>query len=164
MSEHQHVALFQVRLDVLLVHISLLLIVDQDHDDVSHLSSLSGVVYLEALCLSLSLGLAAFVQTDNNVAAGISQVQCVCMTLAAVADDSDGLAIQKRQVTIGFVENLCFCHDNYLQRVVIQFVLRCHTTHSLTVFYYTLAVLFCQYFFQNILYKRELIILGTFIY
>ena len=112
MSEHQHVACFQVRLDVLLIHISLLLIIDQDHDDVSLLSSLSSGVYVEALLLSLSPGLGALVQTDNNIAAGLLQVQGMCMTLAAVADDCDGLAIQQRQITVCLIKNLCLRHDN----------------------------------------------------
>ena len=34
MSKHQHVAFFQVRLDIFFVQSSLLLIIDQDHDDV----------------------------------------------------------------------------------------------------------------------------------
>ncbi len=49
MSEHEHIAFLKVGLDVLLVESSLLLIVDEDHDDVSLLCSLSSCEYLEAL-------------------------------------------------------------------------------------------------------------------
>ena len=67
MSEHQHIALFQVGLDVVLVQISLLLIIDQDHDDVSTLCSFCSGEYFEPLCLSLCPGLGALVQTDDNM-------------------------------------------------------------------------------------------------
>ena len=93
MSEHQHIALFQVGLDVVLVQISLLLIIDQDHDDVSTLCSFCSGEYFEPLCLSLCPGLGALVQTDDNMTSGILQVQCMCMTLAAVADNCDSLTL-----------------------------------------------------------------------
>ena len=35
MCKHQHVALFQIRLDGLFVQFSLFLIIDQNHDDIS---------------------------------------------------------------------------------------------------------------------------------
>ena len=70
-SEHQHVALFQVRLDIFLVHISLQLIVDQDHDDICFFCSLCCGIYFKALCLSLCPGLAALVQTDDDVTSGL---------------------------------------------------------------------------------------------
>ena len=70
-SKHQHVALFQVRLDIFLVHISLQLIVDQDHDDICFFCSLCCGIYFKALCLSLCPGLAALVQTDDDVTSGL---------------------------------------------------------------------------------------------
>ena len=106
MSEHQHIALFQVGLDVVLVQISLLLIIDQDHDDVSTLCSFCSGEYFEPLCLSLCPGLGALVQTDDNMTSGILQVQCMCMTLAAVADDSNGLAVEQGQPMIGVTVRL----------------------------------------------------------
>ena len=48
-SEHQHVALFQVRLDIFLIEFSLLLIIDQDHDNVSLFCSLCRRIYFESL-------------------------------------------------------------------------------------------------------------------
>ena len=93
MSEHQHIALFQVGLDVILVQICLLLIVDQNHDDVGTLCSFCSGKYFKSLCLSLCPGLGALVQTDDNMASGILQVQCVCMALAAVADNCDSLTL-----------------------------------------------------------------------
>jgi hypothetical protein len=109
-SEHQHIARFQVRCNVLLVHCCLLFIIDQNHDDVSLLCGLCCGEYFEALCLSLCPGLAALVQTDDYsglIAQRFLGIQCVCVTLAAVADNSDGLAIQQRQVTIFLIKYLC---------------------------------------------------------
>ncbi len=54
-GEHQHIAGLEVGLDVLLVHGRLLLIIDQDHDDISHLCSLGSIVNGQALCLRLCL-------------------------------------------------------------------------------------------------------------
>src|SRR5699024_1118733 len=107
-SEHQHVALFQIRLDILLIHISLQLIVDQNHDDIRSLCGLCSCVNLKSLFLSLRPGFASLIQTNDNMASGILGVQCVCVSLAAVSDNSDGLAIQQRQVTVILIKNSCF--------------------------------------------------------
>ena len=93
-SKHQHIAGLEVGLDVLLVHSGLLLIVDQDHDDISHLSCLSSIVNCESLRLSLSLGLGSLVKTYDDVASGLLEVERMRMALAAVADNSDCLALQ----------------------------------------------------------------------
>ena len=71
MSEHKHVALFQIWLDVFLVHICLQLIVDQDHDDISLFCSLCCGVYFKSLCLCFCPRLAALVKTDDNIASGL---------------------------------------------------------------------------------------------
>ncbi len=68
-SEHKHIARLQIRLNILLIKISLKLIIDQYHDDISFLGSLGCGIYLEALRLSLSPALRALVQTDDDVAA-----------------------------------------------------------------------------------------------
>ena len=93
MSEHQHVALFQVWLDIFFVHCSLFLIVDQDHDDISLFCSLSSGIYFESLCLCFCPGFAAFIKSNNNITAGIFQVQCMSMSLASVADNCDFLCL-----------------------------------------------------------------------
>ena len=94
MSEHQHVALFQVWLDIFFVHCSLFLIVDQDHNDISLFCSLSSGIYFESLCLCFCPGFAAFIKSNNNITAGIFQVQCMSMSLASVADNCDFFAFQ----------------------------------------------------------------------
>ena len=108
MCEHQHIAGLEVGLDVLLVHCSLLLIVDQDHDDIRKLSSLSSIVNRQALCLCLSLGLGTFIQTYDNIASGFLEVERMCMALAAVTDDGNSLSLENRQVAIFLVIDLSF--------------------------------------------------------
>ena len=71
MSEHKHIALFQVWLDVFLVHICLKLIVDQDHDDISLFCSLCCGVYFKSLCLCFCPRLAALVKTNDNITSGL---------------------------------------------------------------------------------------------
>ena len=105
----QGLALGQVRLNALFVQCSLLFIVDENHDDVRSLCSLGACHDLEALCLGLCPALGAFIQTDNNVNAAVLQVQCMCVTLRAVADDGNGLACELLQIAILLIKNSC--HD-----------------------------------------------------
>ena len=107
-SKHQHVARLEVGLDVCLVHSSLLFVVDQNHDDVSFFRCLGSGEHLKALRLSLCPGLAALVEADDNIAAGFLEVQRMCVTLAAVADDCDGLALEQGQVAVALIINGCF--------------------------------------------------------
>ena len=53
-SEHKHIALFKVRLDILLIHICLKLIVDKNHNNVGFFCSLGSGINLKALLLCLS--------------------------------------------------------------------------------------------------------------
>ena len=51
--------------------------------------------------------LGAFGQADDHVQAGVAQVERVGVALAPVADDRDGLSIERRQVGIGVVVHAC---------------------------------------------------------
>ena len=92
-SKGQSLAGGQVRSDVLGIHVGLLLIVDEDHDNVSLLGSLGHGVDLEAVLLCHGPGLAALAQADDHVAAGVTQVQRMGVTLGAVTDDGNLLAV-----------------------------------------------------------------------
>ena len=117
-SESKSLAGSEVRSDALLVEISLSLIVDEDHDDVCLLSSLSSSVNLEACVLSLLPALGAFVKTDDNVNAAILEVKSVCVTLASVADYSNGLAVQQGQVAVFLMINLCHCFVSPFEELI----------------------------------------------
>ena len=94
MGKHQHISFFQVWFDGFFVKLCLFFIVDQDHDDICFFSSLCCGIYLKSLCFCFCPGFASFIQTDDNITSGISQVQSMCMSLAAVADDGNGLSFQ----------------------------------------------------------------------
>ncbi len=106
MGEGDRLARRQVRLDVLLVHGCLILIVDEDHDDVSPLCCLGSGQDLESLLLCLGLGLGALIEADLDVDARILEVQCVRVALGAVTDDGDLLAIQLAHVAVLLVVHL----------------------------------------------------------
>ena len=68
MSEHEHIAFFQVRLDIFAVQLSLLLIIDQDHDDIRLLRSLSCCINFKALFFCPLPASGTLIQTDDNLA------------------------------------------------------------------------------------------------
>lgn len=110
--EGNRLALGQVGGNVLLVHVRLTLIVDENHDDIRLLRGFRNGHHVEAVLDCHGPAFAALAQTHDDVHAGIAQVQRVGMTLRAVADDGDGLAGQLVQVTILFIVH--FCHSRIL--------------------------------------------------
>ena len=105
-SKHQHIAGFQIRCNVLCIHCSLCLIVGKNHNDIRPFSGFCGGENLQTLSLCLCFGFGTFIQTDNDVASGFLQVQCMGVTLASVTDNGDLLSVQYAQITIGFIINL----------------------------------------------------------
>ena len=55
--------------------------------------------------LSLGPGRTALAKTDDNVAARVVQVQGVCVTLAAVADDGNLLTLDERKIGVLVVKD-----------------------------------------------------------
>ena len=108
-GEGDGLALGQVGGDVLTVHVRLLLVVDQDHDDVGALGGFRHGQHLKAVLLRHGPALAALAQTNHHIHAGIPQVQRVGMSLGAVADDGHGLAGELVQVTVLLIVH--FCHS-----------------------------------------------------
>ena len=60
-SEHKHIAGLKVWFDILLIHSSLLFIIDKDHNDICLLCSFSRCKYFKALLYSLIPRLASFI-------------------------------------------------------------------------------------------------------
>ena len=59
------------------------------------------------------------------MAAGILQIQRMCVSLAAVADDGNGLALQQRQITILLIKNFShflFLRFGFQYMIVFNFV------------------------------------------
>ena len=134
MGEHQHVALLQVGLDGLFVHLCLFLVVDQNHDHIRAFCGLCRSIYFEALCLSFRPGFASLIQSDDDVASGFLQVQRMCVTLASVADNSDGLVLQQTHVAIFLVINL-YCHLCFLLVLCKIYVLGVLPSSRLTLLF-----------------------------
>ena len=125
MSEHQHVSSFQVWRDRLFVQFSLQLIVDQDHDDICLFCSLCCCIYFKSLCFCFCPGFRALIQTDNYITSTFFCIQCMCMSLAAISDNSNCLTIQKSKVTVTFIENLCVCHCFHPPKIINYYIKLC---------------------------------------
>ena len=106
-GEGDGLALGEIRRDIGLVHVGLVLVVDQDHDHVGLPGGLRDGQDLEAVLFRDGPALAALAEPDDHVAAGIPEVQRVGVALRAVADDRDGLAAERVQVAILLVVHLC---------------------------------------------------------
>ena len=111
-GKRQGLAGGQVGFDAVFVQGSLLLVVDEDHDNVGSLGRLGGGHDGHALSFRLCPALGAVVQTNNNVDAALLQVEGVGVALRAVADDGNGLARQLLKVAVLLIENTI--HLNYL--------------------------------------------------
>ena len=109
MSKSEGAAALEIRADFILIDISLLLIGNQNHRDVSSLDGLSNRQNLQAVLLCDLLGLAALIQADNDIDAAFLQVQRMGMALAAVTDDSNRLAVHDFPVDILII--ISFCHS-----------------------------------------------------
>ena len=109
MRKHQHISLFQVRLDIFTIQFRLLLIIDQNHDDVSLFRRFCGCVDFKALFLCSLPASGSLIETDDDLASGVSEVQRMRMSLAAVADDCDCLAFQQGKIAVFLVKDFC-CH------------------------------------------------------
>ena len=74
----------------------------EQHDDVGILGGVGHRHHAQSRRFGLCRGRRALAQADDDVDAGLLQVQRVRMTLRAVADDRDLLAADDRTVGIGF--------------------------------------------------------------
>ena len=107
MSKHQHIAFFQIGLNILLIQCRLLFIIDQDHDDISLFCSLCRSEYFEALLFGSFPGPGSLIQTDDNIAAGLFQIKRMGVSLTSVTDDRNGLSLQIREITVFLIKNSC---------------------------------------------------------
>src|SRR5690606_9920851 len=104
--ESQYGARFDVVCNVVAVHLTDVLVRQQDHNQVSNLDCLSDFLNLEAGILGLGPGCTALAQAHNHVHARLMQVECVCVALRTVADDGNRLALDQRKIAILVVVNL----------------------------------------------------------
>ena len=107
MSEHQRLAGEHVLLDRLPIHLGLQVIGNQHHDDVRLLGDFGDHADLQSFCLRLRDAAAALVQPDHHIKPVVVQIECVGVSLAAIADYAEGLAIHQRHIGVRFVVHLC---------------------------------------------------------
>ena len=109
MGERQGSARLQVRLNFFLVDLGLVLVRQKDHHNVSLGDGLANRLDLKTLLLGELDRLGGRTQADDHVDTGVTQVQCVSVTLRAVAQDGDLLAIEHGQIGVLLVPDSC-CH------------------------------------------------------
>ena len=92
-GKSQGCAFLDVGFDLLVIHIGDEFVGQQNHHDIGALGRFFDGLDGKAGILSLGPGRTALAKTDDNVAARVVQVQGVCVTLAAVADNCDSLTL-----------------------------------------------------------------------
>lgn len=137
--ERKVLALGKVGSDALAIDICHALVGREHHDDVRTLRGFRNGIDFEARLDRLGVALAALSQADDDVHAAVFQIERVCMTLAAVADDGDGLAAESLKIAVCFVED-----PGRLRLGIIYLV--CHNLPPKLAFsvYYTLPAPFRQ--------------------
>ncbi len=110
MSEGQSSTRLQVRLDFGLVHGCLVLIGQQDHHDIGLSGGIGDGLDFQTLLLGVLHGLGGRTQADDDIHAGITQVQGMGVALGTVTDNGDLLAFEHGEIGVLFVPDSC-CHN-----------------------------------------------------
>ena len=105
MRAHEDLARLHLGRDVLAVEVALELVGDEDVDDVASFGGVGGAHRLEAVADGEVVVLAAGALANDDLHAGIPEVLGVGVTLRAVADDGDGLALEMIEVGVLVVIN-----------------------------------------------------------
>ena len=100
----------EVRLNLVGPHLALGLIRGQDHDHVGLGGGIGHGLDVQALLLGELDRLGGRAEADDDVDAGVAQVQRVRVALRAVADDRDLLAVEHGKIAVVLVPDLC-CHN-----------------------------------------------------
>src|SRR5712692_7830418 len=106
--EGERGAFLDIRLDMVLVHLGVVLVGQQDHDDVRPLDRRPDLGHLQSRLSRLVPGRAALAQADRHLDAGFLEVERVRVALRAVADDRHLLALDERKISVFVVIDL---HD-----------------------------------------------------
>ena len=92
--------------DVALVDLAVQLVGHEHHHEVAAAGGVGDRQDLEAVrARPCSADARALAQADDDVDAGVLEVQRVGVALRAVADDGDGLAVEEREVCVVVVEH-----------------------------------------------------------
>src|SRR5215831_8264786 len=113
-GEHERFPRRHVRRDFLIVQITLEVVMYKDHDYVRLLGGTAGVQDAQARGFGFYPGFAARIESDDDVHAGIAQIQRMRVALAAIADDGDCAPLQEFEISVFFV--IAFCHVYSVER------------------------------------------------
>ncbi len=105
-GEHEQVAGRDPVLDLALPDLGLPLVRKQDHHDVALAGGVGDVEDLEAMGFGLGARGGVGTQPDDDVDAGVLQVERVGVALGAVAEDRDGLTCERVERGVVVVEHL----------------------------------------------------------
>src|SRR5580700_5780662 len=105
MREAQNLSGMQIGLDVLLINRRLRLIRREHVDPVGTFRGLIRSHYDHAIGASLLRAGAVRLEAHEHLVAAVAQVLRLCMSLAAVAQDRDGFALQGLRISIVFIKN-----------------------------------------------------------
>ena len=105
MREQQRLARRHRRCDVAFVDRLLFGVRREDHDQLRFRGRIGHRPHTEPGRFSGSPALRAFAQSHAHITPALLQIQRVCVTLTAVADDRDGTAVQARGISILVIEN-----------------------------------------------------------
>ena len=126
-AEEQRLARGQVGSDVLLVGSRLLGVRQRDHDDFGALDCLGTGEHFEALFPGYFDRLRSLVETDDDVASGLLEVERVGVALGAEAEHSEGFAFEDAQV--GVLVGVHFSHKYEIERPIMG-IFRAETRSS----------------------------------
>ena len=108
--EEQQVARGDPVRDLGLPDLSLLLVGEQDHDDVAAAGGFGDVKHLEAGLLGLGATGGVGAEADEDICAGVLEVEGMGVALRAVAEDRDGLALEPGEVGVLVVVDVVCAH------------------------------------------------------
>jgi hypothetical protein len=103
--EHEQLAGRDPVADLGLPDLGLLLVRQQDHHHVAAAGRLGDRLDREAVLLGLVDRIRALTQADDDLDAGVLEVERVGMALGAVAEDGHGLAVEEREVGVVVVDH-----------------------------------------------------------
>ena len=107
MSEGDGGARLDVRFDIVGPDGALVLIGSQNHDDVGLGGGFRNGLDFQTLLLGVLDRLGGRAQADDDVDAGIAQVQRMGVALGTVTDDGNLLAFEDREIAVVLIPNLC---------------------------------------------------------
>jgi hypothetical protein len=104
---HEHFAGSHSRADIALEDFTVMLVGNQDHNEIGLFRRIGWRHDTQTFGLGLLAALAAFRQTDYYITTIVAHVERMSMALASVTNDRYMFALDKFQIRIGIVINIC---------------------------------------------------------